>query len=400
LSALVVGLGLLLAAFGATAAVAIAAASRLELTRWVARRLAGADTAATLLSRPGDLASVANALVAVGVTMAGVAAPWALRESGRLTTLTLELVVLVPLVALVTYFLPRALGRRWPEDLVRVAVPRLRPAAGVVGRIVRGRAATERAELEALFRDSTSAGLAREDELEIVTGVMAFADRVLREVMTPRTRAVAAAEDAGTAELAELVASSGYTRIPLYRGSLDEVVGMAHAFDLIKAGREGKVRVRPIAALPATRRCADALLDLRREGRHLAVVVDEFGGTAGLVTLEDLLEELVGEIFDELDEGPVAAPTAPGVLVVDGAAPLAQLAGHFAVDLSSPPKVETAGGYVAWLAGRIPQPGERLISHGLEFDVVEATTARVVRLMIRRSDRAAPRGGRGSAGGA
>jgi putative hemolysin len=383
-SVLLVVLGIALAALGATASVAVAAASRLELTRWVARRLRGAESAATLLSRPGDLASAASALVAIGVTLAGVAAPWALGSTGPEITFGVELLVGIPVIGFAAYFLPRAVGRRWPERLVRSLVPKLRPAAGVVGRIVRGRSATERADLAPLFHDAASAGLAREDELEIVTGVMAFADRAVREAMTPRTAIIAAPEGAPTAELARLIISSGYTRLPLYRSSVDEIAGMVHAFDVIKAGPGGTVRVRPVAQLPATRRCADALLDLRREGRHLAVVLDEFGGTAGIVTMEDLLEELVGEIFDESDEPrPTVPGTARGLLVVDAAHPLAAIAEHFAVTLTAPPRTVTVGGYVAGVAGRIPQPGERLLADGLEFDILEGTPSRLVKLVVR-----------------
>ena len=392
MSVLIVLIGLALAVVGATTGVAVIATSRLELTRWVARRLAGAESAATLLARPGDIQSVASALVAVGVTLVGVAAPWALEDTGAVPTIALTLGFGIPIMLLLVYFLPRAVGRRWPEMLVRVLVPRLRPATAIVGRIVRGRVATEKAELAALFRDSASAGLAGEDELEIVTGVMAFAERVVREVTTPRTRIVAAPETATARELAALVESSGYTRIPLYRGSVDEIVGMVHAFDLIKAGPDGTVKVRPVSVLPAARRCADALIDLKRERRHLAVVLDEFGGTAGIVTMEDLLEELVGEIFDELDERATAAgaPGVPGVLVADAATPLSKVSDHFGIRLLPPPKVETAGGYLAWAAGRIPQPGERLVSGGLEWDVVEGTPARVGRLVIRVSEMPPP----------
>ncbi len=386
MSVLVLLLGLALAVVGATTMVAVAAVSRLELTRWAARRLAGAETATTLLARPGDITSAASGLVAIGVTVAGVAAPWALRNVGVGETLALTFGFGLPLAALLVYFVPRAVGRRWPDALVRVLVPRLKPATTLVGRIVRGRAATERAELAALFRDSASAGLAREDELEIVTGVMAFADRVVREVVTPRTRLVAGREGASTDELAALVASSGYTRLPLYRQSLDEITGMVHAMDLMKAGPGGPVRVRPVAAIPAARRCADALLDLKRERRHLAVVVDEYGGTAGIVTMEDLLEELVGEIFDEHDDPRAITappPGAPGVLVVESGHTLARVAEHFGLTLARPPRVETAGGYVGWAAGRILQPGERLVHGGLEWDVIEGSPARIAKLVIR-----------------
>ncbi len=398
MSVLFVALGLLIAGFGATASVAVRAVSRLELTRWVARRLEGADAAVTLLSRPGDVAAAGDALVAVGVAIAGVSAPWALRSAGVGATLAVEILFGVPLLALAAYFLPRAVGRRWPQPIVREVVPRLRPAGRLVGRIVRGRAATERAELAALLRDSSSAGLAREDELEIVTGVMAFADRTVREVMTPRTRIVAAPEGAATAELARLLTTSGYTRLPVYRGALDDIVGMIHAFDVIQAGPGGTVRVRPVAQMPAARRCADALLDLRREGHHLAVVLDEFGGTAGIVTMEDLLEQLVGEIFDELDEArPSVVGRSRGVLVADASLSLAKLRDHFGLAIEAPARIETAGGYLAWAAGRIPQAGERIVTGGLEFDVLEATPARLAKLVVRT----APDGGPGgpSSGG-
>lgn len=384
MSLLVVVLGLVLAFIGATTGVAVVAASRLELTRWAARKLAGADAAVTLLARPGDILSVAHGLVAVGTSMAGVAAPWALQHVGLVPTLALELMLGLPTAVLLVYFLPRAVGRRWPETIVRAVVPHLRKASSLVGRIVRGRMATERAEMAALMRMGASEGIAREDELEIVSGVLAFAERTVREVMTPRTRIVAAKEHATPAELARLASSSGYTRVPLTRRSLDEIVGMVHAFDLLKAGPDLPVKVRPVAALPSTRRCADALLDLKRERRHLAVVLDEYGGTAGIVTMEDLLEELVGEIFDELDERttPVQAAV-PGVLVADAATPLSRVTEHFGVRLDPPPRVETAGGYLAWAAGRILQPGERLVVGGLEWDVVEGTASRVGKVVIR-----------------
>ena len=386
MSLLIVVFGLALAALGATTGVAVLAASRLEMTRWAARRLAGADAAITLLSRPGDILTVASGLVAVGLVLAGIATPWALQHAGVVPTIALELGIGLPLVLLLVYFLPRGIGRRWPESIVRTVVPRLRKASDVVGRIVRGRAATERAELTALLRDSASAGLAHEDELEIVTGVMAFAERTVREVMTPRTAIIGAPETSTTKELAALVRSSGYTRIPVYKTSVDDITGMVHAFDLLKSGADGAVKVRPVSALPSTRRCADALLDLKRERRHLAVVIDEFGGTAGIITLEDLLEELVGEIFDELDERgprPVTRTGVPGVLVAEAGTPLSRVCDHFGVRLEPPPRIETAGGYLTWAAGRIPQSGERLIHGGLEWDVLEATPARVGRLVIR-----------------
>ena len=144
----------------------------------------------------------------------------------------------------------------------------------------------------------------------LVGGVMAFSARPVREVMTPRTDIVAIEENAPLDEIRLVFAHSGYSRIPVFRETLDDIIGMLHAFDLFKLQPGDPLPVRPVAVTPASRSCGDLLLDMQRERRHLAVVLDEFGGTLGIATLEDLLEELVGEIFDEHDEEVQAAPGA------------------------------------------------------------------------------------------
>jgi CBS domain containing-hemolysin-like protein len=137
--------------------------------------------------------------------------------------------------------------------------------------------------------------------------------------MTPRTDLVAVEEHADLADIQLVFAQSGYSRIPVYRGTLDDIVGMLHAFDLFKLRPGDPLPVRPVAVTPASRACGDLLLDMQRERRHLAVVLDEFGGTLGIATLEDLLEELVGEIFDEHDDEVRAAPAGgPTLFETDG----------------------------------------------------------------------------------
>ena len=164
------------------------------------------------------------------------------------------------------------------------------------------RAAKRPTDLRSIWREGAAVGLRADDELVMVGGVMAFSVRPVREVMTPRTDIVAVEEDAALEDIRMVFAQSGYSRIPVYRGTLDEIVGMLHAFDLFKLRPGDPLPVRPVAVTPASRSCGDLLLDMQRERRHLAVVLDEFGGTLGIATLEDLLEELVGEIFDEHDE--------------------------------------------------------------------------------------------------
>jgi CBS domain containing-hemolysin-like protein len=214
---------------------------------------------------------------------------------------------------------------------------------------------------------------------------MTFTERPVREVMTPRTNLVAVSEDDSLEDIAQVFAQSGYSRMPVYRGTLDEIVGMLHAFDLFKLAPGDRLPVRPVAVAPASRTCGALLLDMQRERRHLAVVLDEFGGTLGIVTLEDLLEQLVGEIFDEHDGHAVQEPGA-GLLVfeADGSTPVAAIEERFEVALPTA-RTSTASGLLAELAGRIPQPGERFLVRGLEFDVLQASPTRVERVIIRRS---------------
>jgi CBS domain containing-hemolysin-like protein len=201
--------------------------------------------------------------------------------------------------------------------------------------------------------------------------------------MTPRTNLVAIPEDAPLDDIAAVFAQSGYSRLPVYRGTLDEIVGMLHAFDLFKLQPGDKLPIRPVANAPAGRNCGDLLLDMQRERRHLAVVLDEFGGTLGIVTFEDLLEELVGEIFDEFDEGAGGGSgTTPLLFETDGATPISAIEEHFDRKLPTA-TTSTVAGLLAELAGRIPVAGERFIVRTLQFDVVQASPTRVERVLIR-----------------
>jgi putative hemolysin len=216
-----------------------------------------------------------------------------------------------------------------------------------------------------------------------VGGVMAFSVRPVREVMTPRTDIVAIDEHAALEDIRLVFAQSGYSRIPVFRGTLDEIIGMLHAFDLFKLKPGDPLPVRPVAVTPASRSCGDLLLDMQRERRHLAVVLDEFGGTLGIATLEDLLEELVGEIYDEHDEEVhPPATSGPALYETDGNIPVEVLEERFGVSLPPGRSTTIAGLLVEW-AGRIPNAGERFIVRGLEFDIVQASPTRIERLMIR-----------------
>jgi CBS domain containing-hemolysin-like protein len=380
---LVVILGLLIAGFGATAGAALVAVSRAELTRAVARRLRGAAPSLAWLAQIDYYLTAASATTSLGVLLVGAAVPAMVAGSGASPTVVVLALVAVPLVLFAGYLVPRRLTQPRAETVADRVIPVLRPWSRVVGLLLPARAANRPTDLRAIWREGAAVGLRADDELAMVGGVMAFSVRPVREVMTPRTDIVAVEENAALADISQVFAQSGYSRIPVFRGTLDEIVGMLHAFDLFKLAPGDPLPVRPVAVTPASRSCGDLLLDMQRERRHLAVVLDEFGGTLGIATLEDLLEELVGEIYDEHDDEVRASPAAgPALFETDGNVSPEAIEERFGIMLPEGRSTTVAGLLAEW-AGRIPNAGERFAVRGLEFDVLQASPTRIERLVIR-----------------
>ncbi len=382
---LVMATGLLLAAFGATAGAALIAVSRAELTRVVGRRLRGARLPLESLAQIDDYLTAASATTSLGVLIVGAAIPSLVAGVGASRSVLLLPLIAMPVVLFVAYLGPRWLTELRAEAVADRVIPILRPWSRLLGVLLPARTVTRPTELRAIWREGAAVGVDMNDELLMAGGVLAFSARPVREVMTPRTDIVALEEHVPLDEIRAVFAQSGYSRIPVFRGTLDEIVGMLHAFDLFKLKPGDPLPARPVAVTPASRTCGDLLLDMQRERRHLAVVIDEFGGTLGIVTLEDLLEELVGEIFDEHDERALA-PTVPGTDTVlidtDGNESVKTVEDRFGVTLPRG-RSATVGGLVAEWAGRIPNAGERFMVQGLEFDIVQASPTRIERLIIR-----------------
>lgn len=377
--------GIILAVFGAVAGTALVSLSRLELTRAVAGQLRGGPGSLSWLAEMEQYLGVTATLTALGVIVIGAAIPGFLSGFTLAAIALLVMLVVIPFVLLGGYLVPRWLVRPRAEALRSLVVPVLKPLGRVVGLVLPARAVPGAGELRAVWREGAAAGLAADEELIMVGGVITFTERPVRELMTPRTDIVAVSEDDALEHIAAVFAQSGYTRLPVYRGTLDEIVGMLHAFDLFKLRPEDRLPVRPVANAPAGRTCGDLLLDMQRERRHLAVVLDEFGGTLGIVTLEDLLEELVGKIFDESDVMGSGQGSGGGPLLfeADGALPVSAIEERFELALPSS-RTSTAGGLLAELAGRIPLAGERFLIRGLEFEVMQASPTRIERVLIRR----------------
>jgi len=355
-----------------------------ELTRWVTHKLRGAPAAAQALRNPGQVLATANALTTFGLLIAAVAVPALLAQTTPTFLGVFSITVIVPLFVSAAYLVPRVVGRRWPERIIAPTVVWMERTGRLLAPFVPQRDPSARGTLAAVL-SGDSGILAASDEIEVVSGVLAFSDRPVGELMTPRTAVVAIPEGMLAAEAAHVFTQAGYSRYPVYRGSVDEIVGVAHAFDLLHLAPDAPVPVRPALTVPTTRRAADLMLEMQRGRGHLAVVLDEFGGTSGLVTFEDLLRDLVSEVL----EGPavglpeVTGPeAAPQVLEVEGNAPAGVLQERFGGRLMVR-GAQTVGGLLTQALGRIPRAGERFLLSGLEFDVVAASATKVERVVVR-----------------
>jgi CBS domain containing-hemolysin-like protein len=382
---LVFAFGLLLTGFGATAGAALMTVSRRELTRVVSRRLRGGGPSLSWLAEADQYLTSASATTSLGLLLVGASLPGVVGASALLRS-TAVLAVATVIFALVTgYLIPRWLSRPRAEMVANRVLPVIRPWSLLLGLVLPARARGRTHDLRSIWREGAAGGLGSEEEFQMIGGVMTFSQRQVREVMTPRTDIVAVADDASLAAISAAFADSGYSRMPVYRDTLDEIVGMLHAFDLFKLVSGDPLPIRPVAVTPATRACGDLLLDMQRERRHLAVVIDEFGGTLGIATLEDLLEELVGEIFDEHDgQVPADSSSVAAILEADGSTPLETVEDRFGVTLPHL-RSTTLAGLLAEAAGRIPAAGERFLLGALEVDVVQASPMRIERLLVRRA---------------
>lgn len=380
--------GLLLAAIGAAGAAAMVTTARSELAEAVSRRLRGAEESFAWLEETERLVVVAMSVGALGLVLVGASSPGLLNRLTVLQLAVVILVVIVPAALGAGYVLPRWLTRTRAERVVASVRPTLAALHTVLQFVLPGGEHAVSEGVDALAREGSATGLRTGDELAMVGGVMSFAERPIRHVMTPRTEVVSVPSDAPRAEVLRVFAESGYTRLPVTNGSLDDIVGMVHAFDLFKLGDDDPLPLRPVVHAPESRNAADLLVDMQRERKHFAVVLDEFGGTAGIVTLENLLEALVGEITDE-DDALESAPAAlPELLEVDGTDPASEVADHFGVTLPEAVATSFAGLLVERL-GRIPRVGERFRIATLDIDVVGATPARIERMVVRRRTPAA-----------
>jgi putative hemolysin len=323
------------------------------------------------------------------------------------------LLVFVAIFILVCeHVLPLLIVRRNPERMLEVLLPPFDVAARflhpLTGGLVRLIAAEGRrpetppsngAQADTNGGEATHAeageeqGLIEGDERRLLQSIVDFGDTLVREVMTPRPDMVAIAADATYDELRALFREQEYSRIPVYNENLDNIVGFVFIKDLLRldAPDSGEARlqpdlarfIRPATFVPETKRVAEMLKEFQRKQVQIAIAVDEYGGTAGLVTIEDLLEEIVGEIRDEYDvEVEPVVEEGDGAFVFSAKVNIDEVRDRLGVEIE-PEGFETVGGYVLTRVGRVPAVGETFELDGLQVEVLEAERRRIHKVRMR-----------------
>jgi putative hemolysin len=264
------------------------------------------------------------------------------------------------------------------------------------GRAARAPYLTEE-ELMTLLHVSEEQGVIEEEEREMIHGIIQIGDKLVREVMVPRTDITALPRGCGRDEVVRVFRDHGHTRLPVYEGDLDHIVGLVNVKDLVLSVADGAQPfgldsiMRPIHYVPQSKKVDELLHQMQHEKVHMMIVLDEYGGTAGLVTLEDLLEEIVGEIRDEYD----AAEEEPVVVVndhealVDAAYSMAELNEELDLGLEESEDYDSVGGYVLSTLGQVPEQGDSFDSGSVHWTVEKVDRRRIVQVRL-RSERSWP----------
>jgi CBS domain containing-hemolysin-like protein len=327
-------------------------------------------------------------LLALTATAAGLAVEWWRRPPASAAGV---LALTGLLVLMIGEALPRALGLLAPRVAAR-ALPAARRSLTPFRPLFGLMAAADQLAHRLLPSRRTQPGVLGSAQRDMLLGVFSLEDTTVEDVMTPRLDIVAVSASAEWPEVAAVVREGEHARIPVHRDSLDDIAGILYARDLapILAGTRPRPQdwhslIRPVPFVPESKSLAAQLRDFQRGATHLAIVVDEFGGTSGLVTLEDVLEEVVGEIHDEydIDEEPAIEREGNRRFWVDGRLPLDDLSAALGVPFELD-EVSTVGGLVYSELGRVPRPGEELAIGGFKVVVEEVVRRRIRRVYFER----------------
>jgi putative hemolysin len=421
--------GLLYAAFESME-VAIRAAQKSRLLQWREENRYGAGAALVIREtlepfvmtlQIGLTCTGMAAAIGVGALTVGQVVPWLLARwawvglmwwiSGLVLALAIALWTYVMLV--LGQLVPRAIAQQYPEHVAclfassLVALTRLcrmlRTALTASATVVLWLGGQRRIpeftalipiteeEVTTMVREGAERGIFEKVEQELIAGVFEFTDTAAREIMVPRVRMQALDVTTPTNEVVQRLMETGYSRVPVYEGDLDHIVGVLYLKDALRAigeGRPWEMRrlLHPPLYVPEMVQISRLLRMLQQRRLHMAIVVDEHGGVAGLVTTEDILEQLVGDIRDEGEPEADALVTVlpDGAMVAQGSAPLWELRERYALPLEESVHYHTVAGLLLARLGHIPQGGEAIVEQGYTLTVVDMDGPRIARVKIER----------------
>jgi len=248
--------------------------------------------------------------------------------------------------------------------------------------------ATPEEHIEALIEAGKEEGILKEDDSRLIQSVVAFGDKRVREVMTPRPNIVAIVADATLEELRSVVINEQYSRIPAYEGTIDNLIGFVHVRDMFeldeqeRAGRRVRSMLRPLRCVPETKPVNDLLREMQRESAHMVGVVDEYGNTAGIATMEDMIEEIIGEVRDEHEPGVDVVPEENGSFVVAGNFDLDNLKQLLNFTPVATSEATTVGGLMSEWLGHVPKVGESVERSGIRLEALASDDRRVEKVRI------------------
>lgn len=257
-------------------------------------------------------------------------------------------------------------------------------------------------EIQQIIDEGEQRGLISEDEGEMIQGIFSFRDTIAREIMVPRTDTVYSEAQTTISEIIKIIIQSGHSRIPIYQDNIDNIIGTLHAKDLLPFWGTDNIEISKIMRapyfIPETKKISEVLKDLRDNKSHMAIVIDEYGGTAGILTLEDIIEEIIGEVMDEYDaEQKLIIEHDDGSITVNARLDIEKLEDFLNVEFTEG-DFESVGGFIISLLGKVPEVNEVIIYDNLEIAIEAATTRKIDRVRIRKLERDVSEGDTSEAG--
>lgn len=398
---------LVLAGYFSMAETALLAVNPLRVRRMVDDKIPGAETLSHLLENQSKfLATILLLTLITQLTAASIASTIAFKlfrsiGAAIATGLITFLLFVYGEVAPKTYAVqnaesvalrvayPISLLTRWISPLIRVLTSIAEVSTRILGlkRKAKGPIITEE-ELITAVSVGEEEGVIEAEEKKMIHHIFEFGDTIVREVMTPQPDMVVLSDQATFDEALSLTLKEGHSRIPMYKDNVDNIIGILYARDLLEylGKKEPKPPLKEMLRLalfvPETKRVSELLRELQRKKIHMAIVVDEYGSTAGLATIEDLLEEIVGEIYDEYDlEEKMFEPISEDKVRVDARVGIDEVNERLGVDLSNT-DIDTIGGLIFELTGRVPKEGEEVRFKNLSFKVEKVTGRRISKVLI------------------